>query len=200
MHPGPGFARAERCCPGRSTRASCKPPGCTGLAGTGPLPGMTGAVLPRPVIPAPRTFGEAGSRPGQDRVPDDSCGTAATKFTAGRTRAAHTPLGYGPVVKAALEDQWQRRCTDRRGARLRAPAARHATRSLEADEQLPVRRDRASGIEDPIQPLRMQGFRSSPGWTRTNNPPVNSRMLCQLSYRGPTAKRRSQSSRCPELL
>src|SRR5215208_3422513 len=26
--------------------------------------------------------------------------------------------------------------------------------------------------------------RSSPGWTRTNNPPVNSRMLCQLSYRG----------------
>src|SRR6266705_2474121 len=27
-------------------------------------------------------------------------------------------------------------------------------------------------------------FQSSPGWTRTNNPPVNSRMLCQLSYRG----------------
>jgi hypothetical protein len=24
----------------------------------------------------------------------------------------------------------------------------------------------------------------SPGWTRTNNPSVNSRMLCQLSYRG----------------
>src|SRR6478752_414156 len=24
----------------------------------------------------------------------------------------------------------------------------------------------------------------SPGWTRTNNPPINSRMLCQLSYRG----------------
>src|SRR4051794_38670501 len=24
----------------------------------------------------------------------------------------------------------------------------------------------------------------SPGWTRSNNPPVNSRMLCQLSYRG----------------
>src|ERR671935_3305290 len=28
---------------------------------------------------------------------------------------------------------------------------------------------------------------SSPGWTRTNNPPVNSRMLCQLSYWGPAA-------------
>jgi hypothetical protein len=26
--------------------------------------------------------------------------------------------------------------------------------------------------------------KGSPGWTRTNNPPVNSRMLCQLSYRG----------------
>jgi hypothetical protein len=25
---------------------------------------------------------------------------------------------------------------------------------------------------------------SSPGWTRTNNPSVNSRMLCQLSYEG----------------
>ena len=25
---------------------------------------------------------------------------------------------------------------------------------------------------------------SSRGWTRTNNPPVNSRMLCQLSYAG----------------
>src|SRR5215213_2229744 len=25
---------------------------------------------------------------------------------------------------------------------------------------------------------------SSPGWTRTSNPSVNSRMLCQLSYRG----------------
>ena len=27
-------------------------------------------------------------------------------------------------------------------------------------------------------------LQSSPGWTRTNNPSVNSRMLCQLSYRG----------------
>jgi hypothetical protein len=26
--------------------------------------------------------------------------------------------------------------------------------------------------------------RGSPGWTRTSNPSVNSRMLCQLSYRG----------------
>src|SRR6478752_3137905 len=31
---------------------------------------------------------------------------------------------------------------------------------------------------------RSEKVRSSPGWTRTNNPPVNSRMLCQLSYRG----------------
>jgi hypothetical protein len=29
-----------------------------------------------------------------------------------------------------------------------------------------------------------QKGRNSPGWTRTNNPPVNSQMLCQLSYRG----------------
>lgn len=25
---------------------------------------------------------------------------------------------------------------------------------------------------------------SSPNWTRTNNPSINSRMLCQLSYGG----------------
>src|SRR5215218_1698864 len=31
---------------------------------------------------------------------------------------------------------------------------------------------------------RWANLESSPGWTRTNNPPVNSRMLCQLSYRG----------------
>ena len=28
--------------------------------------------------------------------------------------------------------------------------------------------------------------RCSPGWTRTNNRPINSRMLCQLSYGGPS--------------
>src|SRR5438552_3017025 len=41
------------------------------------------------------------------------------------------------------------------------------------------------GIDVPqngyLGPLERE---SSPGWTRTNNPPVNSRMLCQLSYRG----------------
>ena len=31
---------------------------------------------------------------------------------------------------------------------------------------------------------RIQYELSSRGWTRTNNPPVNSRMLCQLSYAG----------------
>jgi integrase len=46
----------------------------------------------------------------------------------------------------------------------------------------------------PIAPKRLfsevvrhevpTGTKNSPGWTRTNNPPVNSRMLCQLSYRG----------------
>jgi hypothetical protein len=30
----------------------------------------------------------------------------------------------------------------------------------------------------------LQEVRSSPGQIRTDNPPVNSRMLCQLSYRG----------------
>ena len=30
----------------------------------------------------------------------------------------------------------------------------------------------------------LRGFAGSPDWTRTNNPAINSRMLCQLSYGG----------------
>ena len=44
--------------------------------------------------------------------------------------------------------------------------------------------------------LACRDFRSSPGWTRTNNPPVNSRMLCQLSYRG-TRQQRPHDSDAP---
>ena len=44
----------------------------------------------------------------------------------------------------------------------------------------PTRGAAVSGNRTPC----LQEFCSSPGWTRTNNPPVNSRMLCQLSYRG----------------
>ena len=37
--------------------------------------------------------------------------------------------------------------------------------------------------------------RCSPGWTRTTNPSVNSRMLCQLSYRGLACPRGSTADR-----
>ena len=37
----------------------------------------------------------------------------------------------------------------------------------------------------------------SPGWTRTNNPPVNSRMLCQLSYRGSCSGKGSKGHPAP---
>src|SRR5204863_2839055 len=55
------------------------------------------------------------------------------------------------------------------------------------------RSDRRGSPSPPIQAPSPDGKharsaffrrRSSPGWTRTNNPPVNSRMLCQLSYWG----------------
>ena len=49
--------------------------------------------------------------------------------------------------------------------------------------------DRSSGSKadsaDPrAETAKRWGLSYSPGWTRTNNPSVNSRMLCQLSYRG----------------
>src|SRR5215218_2572970 len=51
-----------------------------------------------------------------------------------------------------------------------------------SDGTLGTRRALPSGR--PSFRADLQEVRSSPGWTRTNNPPVNSRMLCQLSYRG----------------
>src|SRR5918995_4044414 len=39
----------------------------------------------------------------------------------------------------------------------------------------------------PTSKDEVRGPSGSPGWTRTNNPSVNSRMLCQLSYRGKAA-------------
>ena len=33
-------------------------------------------------------------------------------------------------------------------------------------------------------PRSEEGMCGSPNWTRTNNPSINSRMLCQLSYGG----------------
>ena len=35
--------------------------------------------------------------------------------------------------------------------------------------------------------------KGSPEWTRTTNPAINSRMLCQLSYGGPVARRRREA-------
>jgi hypothetical protein len=48
-----------------------------------------------------------------------------------------------------------------------------------------VRYKRGRSLQAALAYLtHLQEGSSSPGWTRTNNPPVNSRMLCQLSYRG----------------
>jgi hypothetical protein len=49
-----------------------------------------------------------------------------------------------------------------------------------------------SGVTGPLTCID-----GSPGWTRTNNPPVNSRMLCQLSYRGSCAAQASKAVHTP---
>src|SRR4051812_30135954 len=51
---------------------------------------------------------------------------------------------------------------------------------------------RARELRFRMSPALLPG---SPGWTRTNNPPVNSRMLCQLSYRGSLLSDRHHSNR-----
>ena len=55
-----------------------------------------------------------------------------------------------------------------------APITEHGVATL--PEQAWERARRRAEIIGP--------FACSPGWTRTNNLPINSRLLCQLSYRG----------------
>src|SRR4051794_16146763 len=50
-------------------------------------------------------------------------------------------------------------------------------------------------VQGAIQPVTC--CYRSPGWTRTNNPSVNSRMLCQLSYRGSWSPHRLASRNEP---
>ena len=74
------------------------------------------------------------------------------------------------------------------------PVARPERRSADArsGDTLPEFLITKSSLQAPLphdaekpRPLAWAfSLRSSPAWTRTKNPPVNSRMLCQLSYRG----------------
>src|SRR5690606_4087100 len=70
---------------------------------------------------------------------------------------------------------------------------------LDSVERQPAANDAESLHAKGERPLNLRcrcagSFpRRSPGWTRTNNLPVNSRLLCQLGYRGPSAPRRSEA-------
>src|SRR5262249_18349250 len=81
--------------------------------------------------------------------------------------------------------------------RVRARPGRGAAEDEGQDENAEHERGHADAhtrSHDP-DPLPLDFIiADSPGWTRTNNPPVNSRMLCQLSYRGPAVKRHGQCS------
>src|SRR6478672_4713877 len=79
----------------------------------------------------------------------------------GVPRSGHSRLSAGPA---------QRRLANRPEAARTGTSAplRGGSRYVSANVKGPVSRP----------------FLHSPGWTRTNNPPVNSRMLCQLSYWG----------------
>src|SRR5687767_3859804 len=59
----------------------------------------------------------------------------------------------------------------------------HAVTRLLGPVRKRVRKEGAS-LGALVVSTALQVIPDSPGWTRTNNPPVNSRMLCQLSYRG----------------
>ena len=88
---------------------------------------------------------------------------------------------------AAEPPRAARRCTPRRRRRLRHQA------QVEARAGAGLRSAADAGLDAPLARTRRRArYRcgpgplvcGSPGWTRTNNLPVNSRLLCQLSYRG----------------
>ena len=62
-------------------------------------------------------------------------------------------------------------------------------RSGAAPDTQSRRRRGLQSMQSPSPSTRCPADRPLPGWTRTNNPSVNSRMLCQLSYRGLTTTR-----------
>ena len=75
--------------------------------------------------------------------------------------------GYPMLPSGPVSAHLRRRADDRIGMRIM-----QCPPSLWGNCMYGVRRDRKAEL-------------SSPGWTRTNNRPINSRMLCQLSYGGP---------------
>ena len=96
---------------------------------------------------------------------------------------------FGPCSTSHHEGRGGERCQALSSSASRIPRAVLSTRLLQSNRPRhrrgkrwgkSWRLDLALHVERAVCGL----FGSSPGWTRTNNPPVNSRMLCQLSYRG----------------
>ena len=128
------------------------------------------------------------------------------EMTTPKSRAGRRVLPLGPHAVAALEEQYaasrytagdcivfchsarkgRRRsatCTPRRTTPRRPSSPK---RACSADGGKKSGRKRRAPRRCPSYvSLGLQAFCSSGGWTRTSNPPVNSRMLCQLSYAGP---------------
>ena len=115
-------------------------------------------------------------------------GTFTLSFRAHAFGCNPTDSGTWMMVRApactrasAARASWPERTTAPRHASSRVCSTHIRARSARRELGRP------SGIgeaaEGPLTDGR-PGSSNSRGWTRTNNPPVNSRMLCQLSYAG----------------
>ena len=90
-------------------------------------------------------------------------------------RSSRRPNGLPPLATAR-----QRSSGDEKQTRA---AETPMNNYVDARSFRPARHVRRGGLAGEPAAFHAAAL-SSPGWTRTNNPPVNSRMLCQLSYRG----------------
>jgi hypothetical protein len=103
------------------------------------------------------------------------------------------PAGLRADACGPLE-RLDHRAVHPRAPRLRSPVPPTAPKTASSPPSAAIRYQVA--VPSPPSPTllrppkrpRCRTFLYSPGWTRTNNPPVNSRMLCQLSYRGSAAE------------
>ena len=152
-------------------------------------------------VGAPFTSPRAGRRPHPGRPPPSSSPSISTRRAAASVVTVcsphtladpdgpHRAAAHGSTMALETAAAATRR-PENRGAHCGRYCRSYATprrpaHGLGAGSHLPGRLGTSKAL------LR------SPGWTRTNNPPVNSRMLCQLSYRGSRPQAQPEVSKEP---
>jgi hypothetical protein len=133
---------------------------------------------PGAVVRSPAPHGSPGSWVRSSRG-STSCSRSVgcCSIRSSPSRVSHSSVARPTGVRVSHSPR-------RRGPRSTSASVRScATPPAQKCEQS-ARRSKRAEPRLTCFPLGQARLVGSPGWTRTSNPSVNSRMLCQLSYRG----------------